>query len=344
MKDSNIIPTLHRFVTDELGENYWLHGCCRYVMRALNEPDFDYEFFAGASGDAFTQVFAFDRFRGDCATDFLLSSGRHELIPQLFALCGYSAEFVPEEQVLLEREACLKRILGYIDRGVPVISNLVVSGIGRWLVFVGYEDGGGTLLFMTDNMTAPESVPSGEIFAGGNNDGWSRGLIFVGEKREQVEPAEACRRAILQLPWLMRVRNEQYCLGPEAFFAWADEIDRGRYEGISPGEFEREKWYLYTNYVCILATNGTCRQFTERAMKLAPDLAWLSELDRLYRGIGELWEKGPDCLEAIGGGFSVTWEALHSSERRGRITAKLREMGELSRRALDVLGQHLAGA
>lgn len=341
MRNSNIIPKLHRFVTDELGENYWLHGCCRYVMGALNEPDFDYEFFAGTSGDIFTQVFAFDRFRGDCASDFLLSAGHWELLPELFAMCGYSAEFVPEERVLAQSELYLQRIMEHIDRGVPVMSNLVISGIGRWLVFVGYEMGGETLLFMTDNMTEPESVPSKEIFAGGNNDGWSRGLVFVGEKKEQVELADVYRRAIGRLPELMRTRTQEFCFGPGAFRAWADEIERGRYEDIDPQVFEREKWYLYTNYVCILATNGSCcHEFLNRAMWLAPDMAWLSELDRLYERMANLWEKDPEGLEAIGGGFDVTWEALRDRERRGRIAGKLREFAGLSDSVLETLDLH----
>ena len=38
IKEKNIIPNIRRFVTNELGENYWLHGCLRYVMEALGEP------------------------------------------------------------------------------------------------------------------------------------------------------------------------------------------------------------------------------------------------------------------------------------------------------------------
>ena len=142
IKEKNIIPNIRRFVTNELGENYWLHGCLRYVMEALGEPDYDYEFFAGLTGDIFTQVYAFDHFRGDCATDYLLSAGEYGLIEDIFSRCGYGSECVPEEQVKAERGRYLQRILEYIDRGVPVISNLDISGHKQWLVFVGYEGRG----------------------------------------------------------------------------------------------------------------------------------------------------------------------------------------------------------
>ena len=36
-KKSNLIPIIHRLVTDENGENYWFNGCAKYVMECLGE-------------------------------------------------------------------------------------------------------------------------------------------------------------------------------------------------------------------------------------------------------------------------------------------------------------------
>lgn len=36
-QSNNIIPVIHRLVTDEYGENYWFNGCARYVMECLGE-------------------------------------------------------------------------------------------------------------------------------------------------------------------------------------------------------------------------------------------------------------------------------------------------------------------
>ena len=69
-------------------------------------------------------------------------------------------------------------------------------------------------------------------------------------------------------------------------------------------------------------------------------MAWLSELDRLYERMANLWEKDPEGLEAIGGGFDVTWEALRGRERRGRIAGKLREFAGLSDSVLETLDLH----
>lgn len=54
-QSNNTIPNIHRLVTDEYGENYWFGGCARYVVECLGETDYDYNFFAGFTGDVFTQ-------------------------------------------------------------------------------------------------------------------------------------------------------------------------------------------------------------------------------------------------------------------------------------------------
>lgn len=85
-------------------------------------------FLPGSPEDVFTQVYAFDHFRGDYVTDFLLSAGRKDFVEDIFAQCGYEAPFVPEKRVKAEKEVLLEKILGCIDWGVPVIGNLMISG------------------------------------------------------------------------------------------------------------------------------------------------------------------------------------------------------------------------
>ncbi len=64
-KQSNsIISVIHRLVTDEYGENYWFNGSTKYVMKCLGEKDYDYWFFAGITGDVFTQYYK-QPFSGD---------------------------------------------------------------------------------------------------------------------------------------------------------------------------------------------------------------------------------------------------------------------------------------
>ena len=66
-------------------------------------------------------------------------------------------------------------------------------------------------------------------------------------------------------------------------------------------------------------------------MELNPDLTFLKEVSALYKRCGEMWnhDDGVD-LEALGGGFNVTLEALQDKQRRSRIADKLREFARVT--------------
>lgn len=126
MKQSNnIISNIHQVITLHYGENYWFNGCAKYVMECLGEKEYDYSFFAGLTGDNFAQVYAYDHFRGDGATDYILSEkGNTEYIESIFEACGYASTFVTLKQLSSNLEMYLQTLIAYIDKGVPVIFNL----------------------------------------------------------------------------------------------------------------------------------------------------------------------------------------------------------------------------
>jgi hypothetical protein len=104
-----------------------------------------------------------------------------------------------------------------------------------------------------------------------------------------------------------------------------------------------DAWCDYTNYVCVLATNGSCcHEFLSRALELNPDLEFLKEVSRLYRRMAEMWggdnnRNDPDSLEVLGGGFNVTLGVLQDKEKRGKIEAKIREFADVTDEILRVL-------
>ena len=343
-QSNNIIPIIHRLVTSEHGENYWFNGCGRYVMNALDENDYDYEFFAGLTGDVFAQIFSYNQFRGDGVTDYILSEGKQSFIEDIFNKCGYASTFVQEKQLKANKEMYLQTLLAYIDKGVPVISNLTITGHTKWIVFVGYEEHGKTLLFITDNMTKPERVSTEDVFCENTDDeeGRSRGFIFIGEKKEQKELKKIYRDTIENLPKLLTTKTKNYCFGASAFHAWANEIESGKYDSMKPEEFDG--WFMYSNYVCNLATNGSCCYgFLDKARELNPDMTFLEEVSRLYKRIGAMWnnDNGTD-LEALGGGFNVTLEALQDKERRSKIVAKIREFAKVTDEIVRILTEGMA--
>lgn len=192
---------------------------------------------------------------------------------------------------------------------------------------------------MTDNMTQPESVSAESVLNAAQMREESRGLYFVGEKQEQKDIRQIYRNAILRLPTLLTTKTENYCFGADAFRAWADEIERGDFDGMTEEEMKGlPGWKRYTNYVCILATNGSCcHTFLERAQAYNPDFEFLAELRRLYWKMADMWMKDPDSLEALGGGFNISVETLKDPQRRAAIVAKIREFAEVADEILNVI-------
>lgn len=347
-QSNNIIPGIHRLITHHYGENYWFNGCALYVMECLGEKDYDYWFFSGLTGDNLAQVFSYDRFRGDGATDYQVGAEKGRFIERVFARCGYASTFVPQASVKANTEMYL---MAYIDKGVPVIRSFY-----GWGVFVGYESFGKTLLYLTSDKPEPQRVPCDELFISQHpafpdqpgeqadelSDFMGDGWCFVGEKKKQVALDRLYRDVILDMPRLLTVKNASYCFGAEAFRAWADEVESGRFDGMKPEAFC--DWAMYKIYVCNVATNGSCRAFLERALAHNPDMAFLEEIIGIYKKLGILWAGGREkieCLESLGGGFNITLEALQNHEKRGRIAAKIREFAACMDRVLEILNENL---
>ena len=300
---SKIIPVIHPLISDNRGENYWFNGCAAYAMECLGEPDYDYWFFAGLTGDNFTQFYPR---KGNCcaASDYLMGP---EYAQWVFDQIGYGCEYVTDPQNHMQK------LIAHIDKGVPVTNC-------DWGVFVGYEDNGQTLLYLTHEDTEPARLKFAE-----QTGPW----IFVGEKREQKDLARLYREAILRLPELLMTKTDDYVFGAQAFRDWAQDIESGKYD--DPAMFD-EIWWNYTNYVCALATNGSCCfSFLEKAKELNPDMVFLDEIAALYKKMGAMW--GGDtpsrgCLEKLGGGFWVSYKTLGKPRKRAKIVAKLREFAD----------------
>jgi len=322
-QSNNIIPNIHRVITDEYGENYWFNGCAKYVMESLGEPDYDYNFFAGLTGDVFTQSYPLDqKFRSDGVSGYNLEENPEPFVEALFEKCGYAVTYISGKDLRKNTEMYMQALIGYIDKGVPVIAWCIGNAICG--VLVGYEEHGKTLLYVEGNKNEPKRVPLEDAIKDweGNAGGW----IFVGEKKQTRELSQIYREAIQALPALMTQKTHNYSFGPEAFRAWANEIETGRYDNIKPEEFNG--WTMHNAYICALATNGSCcHEFLIRAQKLNPDMGYLDEISKLYSKTAAMWNKqnGED-LEALGGGFNVTLEALQDREKRTKIAMKIREI------------------
>ncbi|MCL2195643.1 MAG: hypothetical protein FWB76_06805, partial [Oscillospiraceae bacterium] len=309
-----------------------------YVMECLGESNYDYSFFAGLTGDNFTQIYPRHGQFGhrECAASDCRMSA--DYAAWVFEQVGYACEYVAHEQLLADQEHVLKKIIAHIDRGLPVICT-------SWGMFVGYENNGETLLFLTHEWEQPkrvivrgnnfvENVPQSE------NDREHRfsnfDLIFVGEKNEQKDLTTLYREAISRLPAQLTGGTEDFIFGAAAFRAWADDIERGKFDEIL--QREGAGTWSYTNYVCVLATNGSCCfSFLEKARELNPDMSFLDEITTLYRKLGNMWHKDKDCLEQLGGGFNISYKTLANPRKRAKIVAKIREIANVTDEILEKL-------
>jgi len=355
-QSNNIIPIIHRLVTDEYGENYWFNGCAKYVMECLGEKDFDYWFFAGVTGDVFTQHYTYTKYSGEALSSYMLGTDMNgnpsKFTEEIFAKCGYAATYVSNQDLQKNTEMYVNTVIAYIDKGIPVI----VDGTPLVGVIVGYEEYGKVLLFITGNNDKPQRMTIEKLLCGENElplldnpfykypvkpGGW----IFVGEKKENIDLAKLYRNAILEIPKHFSVKTDLYCFGPEAFRAWANDIENGKFDGMKADEFDA--WAYYSNYVCVLATNGSCcHGFLKKAQELNPDMGFVEEISALYRRTAQMWggdntKNDSDSLEALGGGFNVTLEALQDKNRRGKIAAKIREFADVTEEILQTLALYV---
>ena len=336
-QSNNIIPVIHRLVTDEYGENFWFNGCAKYVMECLGEKDYDYWFFAGLTGDVFTQHYTYTHYSGDALTSYMMDEKPAQFVEDTFAQCGYAATYVLKKDLRKNTGMYLQTLISYIDKGIPVI--VWGNPVG---VFVGYEDYGKVLLYITGNKNQPERLPLDKALEGKPEaDGW----IFVGDKKENRSLAGLYREAICAIPQHHSIKTDTYCFGAEAFRAWARDIENGKFDGMTIEEFDI--WAYYTNYICVLATNGSCcHEFLKRARELNPDMGYLEEISALYRRIAQMWggennRNDVDSLEALGGGFNVTLEALQDKARRDKIAAKIREFAGVTDKIVQILKENL---
>jgi DNA-binding transcriptional MerR regulator len=328
-QSNNIISTIRRVVTDEYGENYWFNGCAAYVMECLKRNEFDYIFFAGINGDVFTQFYPHSRnYNGDAVSSVKIDDGGTAFVESLFEKCGYASTYVLGRDLNKNKEMYRQTLISYIDNNVPVIT-WCQGTPALFGVIVGYEEFGKTLLYIMGNKNEPERVSFEDAIkndpenssANGECGGW----VFVGEKIKNADIAQVYRNAIFTLPALLETQTDTFSFGAEAFRAWANTIESGWFENILPENFD--SWGMYSNFVCVLATNGSCcHEFLKRAREFNPDMIFLDDVSKLYKKTADMWnnQQGED-LEALGGGFNVTLEALQNKEKRGKIVNKLNE-------------------
>jgi hypothetical protein len=322
-----LLPNLHPMAVNELGQNYTVNGYLAFQMECLGESkDYDYWFFAGVGGDAHTQVYTSDPAKWcNCLSHLDFTP---ELVKTWYDAVGYDFTILTEEQFNADRPRYVGELMKCIDRGIPVIAKQVTKDNGDFWLLVGYEEKGGQLLFLNDNYKGAEKnfheVPT--------NKQVNYLFILPGVKKKAPPLADVYRKVVLNIPALLtQPKKGDISYGRGAFDAWADHLLAEDYVGKTDEQIDG--WKHHGIFVCIVATNGSCRTFLERAQKLCPDLPFLAEVNKEYTEMGRLWWKD---LNAAGGSFNMTPATFRNTKAKQPIADILRRMGGCCDRIVEI--------
>lgn len=338
-QSNNLLPDIRGVLNGGEGKNYRFDDCMAFMMeRAGDKLGLNYWLFAGLTGDSLSQVYHRNpsTFCECCVSGYL--SGP-EYIGYVFDTIGYEHTYVTAQQINANKTMYLQTLMSYIDKGLPVLVRTSLKdtpGISAdaltHFLYVGYEEEGKTLQFIYENDAALcRFDATGEI-----RQDW----IFIGEKKSGGTIEEIVKKAIRKMPcWLTLPEQDGVFFGPAAFRAWAEDIEGGRYDN------ETDLWGNYGVYVCNLATNagngGRGPNIDAQFFLTTPEYRdmWpkISEQYVKMSNINGVWK----ALEALGGGFNVTLDALKDKERRKQIAGKLREAADCLDQVLIVLKANL---
>ncbi|UVI27346.1 hypothetical protein [Paenibacillus spongiae] len=326
------------------GHNFGLPDCIKFILeRVGGHEELDFWNIAAITGDTVAQIYNHNlTTRCEYCVSGYLAGPEH--IAYVFDVLGYSHEYVKAGRIIVDKTNYLRKIVEYINKGVPILvkSNLNdipewESDVGTYILIVGYENGGQTLkLLIHDTITIDYEI----------NDENKLDLIFIGEKQREVSLQEIYLKVIKKMPhWLTLPERNGMFFGASAYRVWADDIEAGRFEDESLG-----LWENYGVYVCNLATSGgeptyIFRQLADmnpaysELVLLGEKIQKLLPAETPSGGRSLLWIQ----LEELGGGMNMgdVKTTMRDKEKRSKVAAALRDYAERLDQALELLKEGL---
>lgn len=342
IQSRRLIPNVERLYENR-AENYMFPSCMRSAMAALGEDAaYDFPFFAGVTGDLFTQTWLEPRWRYN---DSYSNVCKETQVPlrRAFDACGYEYVYRTRAQVQADPDGARRGIVECIDRGLPVLAFGIV-GPPVCSIVCGYSEQGKLLIGWSQftGETAEDEVFD-HAFSENSfqvRDGLSRveALVFFGRKKERPSIGECVRESLLAIPSLAALApRDGACFGRAAFEAWADSLlEDADFRGAEalPGPLD-------TYRSCVVQT-GTNLHFVgpylARAAALCPDQA------ARIRGLAALYAQEKEAFERLidyqGGYFlEPNRDALLDRGFREGLSARVREVGRLYEQAARFMAE-----
>ena len=321
-----ILNDIHKVVTWNHGQNYLFNGCMQYIMECLHEnKEYNYWFFSGVTGDSFTQIHKKDY--NDYANCLSQDTFNYKLAKKAFDACGYDFLYVDQAEIKENTQKWKERIIGYINKGLPVISRGYKDIWGDFCVICGYEDNGDKLLILTGDSESPSNCETLLEF--------SKCLLFIGNKISSPSLPDVYRKAVLQIPSLITMQTKNgISFGKQGFFDWAESFIDGRFQSI--GIEELDSWKIHGAYLCIAGTNGASRGFLRKARELNPDMTFIDILITIYDKQQVLFEELAYHNGGMEGGFNISPETFKDIEKMRPISEKIKGFASYCDNIFDV--------
>lgn len=271
-----LIPNVEKLYQVK-SENYMFPSCMRSVMAAFNEDQaYDFSFFAGVSGDFFTQLWLEPKWRYNDSYSNVCKASQKP-IKAAFDACGYEYTYVDNTQIKENEAEMLQKIIASIDKGLPVLAFGIV-GPPNCSIICGYAQDGKQLIGWsqftgeTNEDELIDQVCAENYFQVGNDLTHIEALIFFGKQKPRVSIAENIKQSILNIPALAALPStDELRMGKDAFDAWADSLLCDEY-------FQDETMLegpLDTYQSCVVQTGTNLfylDAYLNNALKLCPEI------------------------------------------------------------------------
>lgn len=314
---AKVLDNIHNLITWHYGQNYLFNGCMGYLMECLHEnKEYDYWFFSGVTGDSFTQLYRQNSSQPvTCLSDDTFD---RNFAKKAFDACGYNFTYVTEAEVKADKTKWTKKIVEYINKDIPVITH-GCENTRNFSIICGYENKGKTLLLLIEDAKTPAKSK--------NVLDHSRGLLFVGDKKQAPPIADVYRKAVMNILVYMSMQPKGgLVFGKQAFEAWADGLlcDDSVFEGRTDKEMDELRWRYHCALLCIAGTNGCSRGFLAKALSFNPDMEVIPKLAPVYERMQSIYEE----ISNMQGGFFIPYENLKNAEMRRAVSTKIHEFNK----------------